>query len=47
MESDDEYLSRFNSRLENMNLDGAAHVLCSSKIIDRDLSQCTTADINS
>ena len=28
-ESNDEYFSRFNSRLENMNLDGGAHVLCS------------------
>ena len=28
-ESDDDYLSRFNSRLENMNMDGGAHVLCS------------------
>ena len=29
MESDDDFLSKFNSRLENMNMDGGAHVLCS------------------
>ena len=45
-ESDVEYLSRFNSRLENMNLAGGAHVLCSSQIIGNDLSQCTTVEIN-
>ena len=27
-ESNDDYLSRFNSRLENMNPDGGAHVSC-------------------
>ena len=41
--SDDDYLNRFNSRLENMNLDGGAHVLCSPQIIGKYLSQCTTA----
>ena len=43
---DDNYLSRFNSRLEKMNLAGGAHVLCIPQIIDKDLSQCTTAEIN-
>ena len=45
-ESDDNYLSRFNSRLENMNVSGGSHVLCSPKIIGKELSQCTTAEIN-
>ena len=45
-ESDDYYLSRVNSRLENMNLAGGAHVLCSSQIIGKYLSQCTTAATN-
>ena len=47
MESDDDFLSKFNSRLENMNLDGGAHVLCSPQIIGKDQSQWTTAEINS
>ena len=38
-ESDDDYLSRFNSRLRNMNLDGGAHVLCSPQIIGKELGQ--------
>ena len=42
MESDDEYLSRFNSCLENMNLAVGAHVFCSPKIIGKELSQCIT-----
>ena len=45
-ESNDDYLSKFTSRLENMNLDGGAHVLCSPKIIGKELSQCTTSEIN-
>ena len=45
-ESDYEYLSRFNSRLENMNLTGDAHVLCSPQIIAKELSQCNTTGIN-
>ena len=44
MESDDDYFSRFNSRLENMNLAGGAHVLCIPQIIGKDLSQCTTVE---
>ena len=42
-ESDYDYLSKFNSRLENMNLVVGAHVLCSPQIIGKELSQCTTA----
>ena len=45
-ESDDNYLKKFNSRLENMNLDGGAHVLCIPQIIGKYLSQCNTAEIN-
>ena len=42
----DDYLSKFNSSLENINLDGDAHVLCSPLIIGKYLSQCTTTEIN-
>ena len=42
-ESDDDYLSRFNSRLLNMNLDEGAHILCSPRIIGKELSQYITA----
>ena len=45
-ELDDDYLSRFNSHLENMNLAGGANVLCSPQIIGKDLSQCTTTETN-
>ena len=43
---DDDYLSKLNSHLENMDFVGGAHVLCSSHIIGKDLSQCTTTKIN-
>ena len=42
-ESDDDYLSNFNSRLENMNLAGGAHFLCIPQIIGKYLSQFTIA----
>ena len=45
-ESDDDYLSRFDSRIENMNLAGGTHVLCTPQIIGKYLSQCNTAEIN-
>ena len=44
-ESDDEYLSRFNSRPKNMNLDGGAHLFCSPQIIFKELNQCNTTEI--
>ena len=37
-ESDDDYLSRFNSCLEKMNLAGGANLLCIPQIIDKKLS---------
>ena len=45
-ESDDEYLSSFNSRAENMNLDGGAHILYSPQIIGKYMSKYTTTEIN-
>ena len=30
-----------------MNLAGGAHILCNPQIIGKDLSQCTTTEINS
>ena len=37
-ESDDDYLSRFNSCLEKMNMDGGANLLCIPQIIGKKLS---------
>ena len=45
-ESDDNYLNKFNSRLENMVLAGIGHMLCSPQILGKDMSSCTTMEIN-
>ena len=45
-ETDDEYLNKFNSRLENMILAGGGHILCSPQIPGKDMVSCTTMEIN-
>ena len=45
-ESDDDYLNKFNSRLENTILAGGGHILCSPKIIGKDMAYCTTVEID-
>ena len=46
LESDDNYLRKFNSRLENMILAGGGHMLRSPKILGKDMISCTTLKIN-
>ena len=45
-ELDNDYLSKFNSRLENMVLAGGVHMLCSPQILGKDMISCTTMEIN-
>ena len=45
-ESDDDYLNKFNSILENMILAGGGHILCSPQIIGKDMVSCTPIEIN-
>ena len=45
-ESDDDYLNKFNSRLENMILAGGGHILCSPQILGKDMVSCTPMEIN-
>ena len=45
-ESDDDYLRKFNSRLENMILAGGGHILCSPQILGKDMISCTPMEIN-
>ena len=46
LESDDEFLNKFNSRLENMILAGGGHILCSPQILGKDMVYCTPMEIN-
>ena len=46
LESDDDYLNKFNSRLENMILAGCGHLFCSSQILGKDMVSCTKMEIN-
>ena len=45
-ETDDEYLNKFNSRLEDMILAGGGLILCSPQILGKDIISCTTMEIN-
>ena len=45
-ESDDDYLNKFNSILENMILAGGGHILCSTQILGKDMASCTTMEID-
>ena len=45
-DSDDNYLRKFNSRLENMILSGDRHILCSPQILGKDMFSCTPMEIN-
>ena len=46
MESDDDYLNKFNSRLENIFLAGGGHILCSPQILGKYMASCTTVEID-
>ena len=46
LESDDDYLNKFNSRLENMILAGGGHIMCSPQILGKDMASCTTVEID-
>ena len=45
-ESDDNYLNKFNSRLENMILSGGGHIFCNPQILGKDMISCTPIEIN-
>jgi len=45
MESDDEYLTHFNSKVKNLELAGRSHLFCSSQILDKELSTVTEEEI--
>ena len=45
-ETGDNYLNKFNSRLENMILARGGHILCSPQIFGKDMVSCTTMEIN-
>ena len=45
-ETHDEYLNKFNSRLENMILAAGRHILCSTQILGKDMVSCTPVEIN-
>ena len=46
LESDDDHLKKFNSRLENMILAGGRHILCSPHIFGKYMVSCTPMEIN-
>ena len=46
LDLDDDYLRKFNSRLENMILAGGVHILCSPQILGKDMISCTPMEIN-
>ena len=46
LELDDDYLNKFNSRLENMILAGGGHILCSPQILGKDMVSFTPMEIN-
>ena len=45
-DSHNNYLNKFNSRLENMILAGGGHILCSPQILGKDMASCTTEEID-
>ena len=45
-EKGDNYLNKFNSRLENMILAGGGHILCSPQILGKDMVSFTPMEIN-
>ena len=47
LDSDDDYLNKFNSRLENMILAGGGHILCIPQILGKYMASCTTVEIYS
>ena len=45
-DSDDDYLKKINSRLENIILAGGGHILCSPQILGKDMVSFTPTEIN-
>ena len=45
-ESDDDYLNKFNSILENIILAGGGHIMCIPQILGKDMASCTTVEID-
>ena len=44
-ESDDEYLTRFNSRYKVLELAGGGHIFCSPKILGKTIHDATDSEI--
>ena len=44
-ESDDDYLTRFNSRCKNLELAGGQHIFCSPAILKKKIQDATEEEI--